>query len=78
MAFVEDTRPYFADFGATATKSGVAVAGIFDSAYTAAFDMIGLPMEEIDKGGPICETLLLQLRKKWEIVRDQRIDQTPA
>lgn len=40
MAFVEDTRPYFADFGATATKSGVAVAGIFDSAYTAAFDMI--------------------------------------
>ena len=40
MAFVEDTRPYFADFGATATKSGVAVAGIFDSAYAQSFDMI--------------------------------------
>ena len=40
MAFVEDRAPFFVDFGATATKSGVAVAGIFDSAYTAAFDMI--------------------------------------
>ena len=36
----ENAADFFVDFGATATKSGVAVAGIFDSAYTAAFDMI--------------------------------------
>lgn len=40
MTFVEDMAPYFADFGATVTKSGNPVAGIFDAAYTAAFDMI--------------------------------------
>lgn len=40
MAFVEALPSYFVDFGATATKSGVAVAGIFDNAYDSAFDMI--------------------------------------
>jgi hypothetical protein len=41
MAFVEDRAPFFDDFGATATKSGVAVAGIFDAAYADTFDMVG-------------------------------------
>lgn len=36
----ENAADYFVDFGATATKSGVAVAGIFDSAYAQSFDMI--------------------------------------
>ena len=40
MAFTEDLTQFFADFAATATKSGVAVAGIFDKAYGEAFGMI--------------------------------------
>lgn len=40
MAFVEDLTPFFADFAPVATKSGVAVAGIFDKAYGEAFGMI--------------------------------------
>jgi hypothetical protein len=31
---------FFTDFGATVTKNGAAVAGIFDAAYAAAFDMV--------------------------------------
>jgi hypothetical protein len=40
MAFVEALPAYFVDFGATATKSGVAVPGIFDNSYDSAFDMV--------------------------------------
>ena len=40
MAFTEDLTQFFSDFAATATKSGVAVAGIFDKAYGEAFGMI--------------------------------------
>ena len=36
----ENFADFFVDFGATATKSGVPVAGIFDVAYADAFDMI--------------------------------------
>ena len=36
----ETLTDYFVDFGATATKSGVPVAGIFDAAYAQTFDMI--------------------------------------
>ena len=37
----ENAADFFVDFGATATKSGVPVAGIFDAAYADTFDMIG-------------------------------------
>lgn len=40
MAFVEALPAYFVDFGATATKSGVAVAGIFDATAADAFGMV--------------------------------------
>jgi len=40
MAFAEALPAYFVDFGATATKSGVSVPGIFDAAYADAFDMV--------------------------------------
>ena len=40
MAFVEDLTPFFADFAAVATKSGVAVSGIFDKAYGESFGLI--------------------------------------
>ena len=40
MAFVEDLTPFFADFAASATKSGVPVAGVFDKAYGEAFGLI--------------------------------------
>ena len=36
----ENFADFFVDFGATATKSGVPVAGIFDVAYADTFDMV--------------------------------------
>ena len=33
MAFVEDTAPFFSDFGSSATVGGVSVVGLFDNAY---------------------------------------------
>lgn len=41
MAFAEDTAPFFADFGTTATIGGAAVRGIFDNGTGEAFGVIG-------------------------------------
>lgn len=49
MAFVEDRRAFFTDFGVPAVVGGVALTGIFDAAYADALGIGGsAPVLTID------------------------------